>query len=397
MASGPVGELEKLEDFLTPELESHLFEIFKRGEHPEVIRAFQRILPRNLYLAVVIDASSIISLVRRLHSHGHSLVLNLMKRGFIRCWAPIEQLERDLKGKLQETAERLSVPLERITSIWRDEVAPHIRPDASEAPEQIQGELEAIRRRDPNDVAYVELSFTLVADGVFTTDKDIIQEGNVRILQFGEAVKIASILKRGRLATTFFLQTSMAGVFVGGLLFLALKELSLGLLSLLSKVPTWVWVALAGLILGIMIFPRSRAWARELMQKLQSKLGPLWHNVREAKDELFKVWGPLLMAIPEAQSQLQVLLKDKPSLRKSNRRSTPGSRVPSNLKRKVVACVRKANGPLRAFDVLRKLFPIASDCDLSRVKRQISSILATSVELQKVSRGMYAPRATVQA
>lgn len=114
---------------------------------------------------------------------------------------------RDLTIQLPDGGKvLLALALEFMNSIIRMEAAEEVAAER----------FDALRRRDPNDIEWSSLAITLEADGVFTTDKDIIEEGGVRIFKFGDAIKIVSTLRRGRLATTIQIQTAMVALVVAG-------------------------------------------------------------------------------------------------------------------------------------------------------------------------------------
>src|ERR1043165_8564411 len=67
-------------------------------------------LKERLSLSTVIDASSILTVMRGVVTGKQSAFWDLVRCGTITCWAPV-QLEKDLQGKFEEISEKLGIPL----------------------------------------------------------------------------------------------------------------------------------------------------------------------------------------------------------------------------------------------------------------------------------------------
>ena len=381
----PYEQLERLFDLFPEDSTRRILDALPPDFRSALVRSFGVHSGKGIRLNVVVDANALIKTVHRLAVGRTSLFWDLVRSGYIKCWAPT-QLGEDMKGKLDDLASQLGKPSNQIWEIWKRQVGPYVSIESeSAAPVEVAERLDRLRKRDPEDLPYVELCVTIAADGVVSYDPDIIQDGHVRVLQFGEAIRIASVLRRGHLATTIQLHASLTGLVLGSVLVFALIELAKGLVSLISRIPIPVLIGVGLALLLLLLIPQTRQLLKDAWSKVEAWALSLWSQSKDAIAELWKVWGPIFADSFTVRTEAEEL---SPPIQKTRRRRTAAS-----FEKRVVELLRKAKRAMRPSEVARVMVPAIAACDLSRLCHRIRGVLRKNAEVRRIRFGFYAVRA----
>jgi len=183
----------------------------------EIIKQFaERILmditgiKGNLELSIVVDANQVISeAINYMRDGRMPLIIELSKTPFVKLYAPPSIIKETLQDerKLKKIAKKKKIPVEDLRNAIK-EILEHITFKIPEGYEEYKKAKELVGERDPNDVDYVWLYFSINAHAIISSDKDI-TETTVRTWKnMGPLKYIEAILRKGSISFVVF---SMGG------------------------------------------------------------------------------------------------------------------------------------------------------------------------------------------
>lgn len=278
---------------------------------------------------LIVDASFAVAVARykaRLPDHtvrGH--LEELVASGLVVAYAPT-LIEQEVPAKLEAISAREPLPLDRMMDAWKL-LRKRIRICA--VGDRVRSELEAIRARDPDDLAYCQLYDDLEADAILSGDFDY-TDAPVRVLDRDEGNRALGALKRHARAEAVVRngQINMGSATAVGLG--VTRELYRGYRRLPQAVQAAIPIALAA---GLAIYlwkPERRAKAKEWLAKTTDLLG---EGVRELYGEAIDAWANARTQSEEAIKSVHLILAPprRPTVRAAAIRAVVAADAPMRL------------------------------------------------------------------
>ncbi|WP_461864775.1 PIN domain-containing protein [Thermococcus sp.] len=234
-------ELKPIFDEFLIELPPDMLELIKEfAEH-----ALMNItgIKGKLELSIVVDANSVISQAISYMKKGRTpLIIELSKTPFIKIYAPPSIYDETIydEKKLEEIAERLAKEKKSAVNTLKEklnekmeEILNHIKIITPKGYEEYKKAKELVGWRDPKDVDYVWLYFSINAHAIVSFDKDITKTTIRTWKNMGPLKHVEAILRKGSLS---FVVSSWGGSAVLDFLFkivLAIVSTILGMLKVM--------------------------------------------------------------------------------------------------------------------------------------------------------------------
>lgn len=232
-----------LDDFLN-DIPSDLLELVKQfAEHLLVnITGIQG----KLELSIVVDANQVISQAINYIRDGRlPLIIQLSKTPFVKLYAPPSLREETLNDerKLKKISKKKGIPIETLKSTI-EEILEYITFEVPEGYEEYKKAIELVGERDPDDVDYVWLYFSINATAIVSSDKHITETTIKTWKNMGPLKHVEILLRKGSLSFIIF---SLGGSAILDFLFkivLAVVSTILGMLKVMwegvKSVIAWI-------------------------------------------------------------------------------------------------------------------------------------------------------------
>lgn len=240
----------------------------------------------KLEMILIVDAQAIISEAIAQVRKGRSFLLELLKSPFLKLYSPT-WLRDEVKKKIQKIAEREGIAegdLEKSADILLEKVKV-VDPDDEVAYTRAWA---SIGYRDPQDIPYVTLYFSIKSHGILTRDKDIAEIPEIKTWERpGTVGKIISVFEKGTFSFLIVgkaLPTAFRFLFeicvtllktiwnivriVVGAVYSLIKE---GIAAI-SKLPDWVKVLISVGTIITLFWEKSRKIIMEGLQSFVSGL-----------------------------------------------------------------------------------------------------------------------------
>ncbi|NJE26617.1 hypothetical protein E3E22_08310 [Thermococcus sp. MV5] len=166
-------ELKEIFDNLVSEMPLELLELIKNFVEENLSKLIG--IEGKLEISVVIDANAVISqAISYIKKERMPLIIELSKTPFVKLYAPPSIYDETVydEEKLKEIAKKKKVPIS-VLKEKMEEILSHIEIIAPEGYEEYKKARELVGWRDPKDIDYVWLYFSINAHGIVSSDKDI--------------------------------------------------------------------------------------------------------------------------------------------------------------------------------------------------------------------------------
>lgn len=283
--------------------------------------------------AFVIDSNRVLQdvawLARRRNPAARTQLQELCASGTVSLFAP-DLLIDQVEAHLPEVAERLRIPVERAREQWRSYSqiirfvpAGHLRPVRQDC------------SRDPTDAPFLAAQDAVGAMAIISKDKDLSAMGAL-LVQHEAVVALIDFVRAMSAAT--------AGKLTGAMVLMAVGATGWGLWSLgvhlwksFCRLPNWLRIALPFGLVALLVHPRARAKAREVVQSIKPQLDDLRSRAGEG--------------ISQFLTELQAYEnKASAALDAMRRHLPPPARSPALRQLAYRACL-EADAPLRPEEI----------------------------------------------
>ncbi len=303
-----------------------LFNDFQK-QIDEVINGFIHTIPNKLFkyvkaklletkslfkdssfqLELVVDTNVIFSEVRSIMVNNSSFFLKIADNSLIKIYAP-SQLKEELYAKIKlkfpkdsktknfninECLEKADLLLSKITI--SDDIA-SISWDKAQS---------YLHKRDPNDISFVALNFSLRTHGILTKDKDISDNNEIKTWQLKDAGKVITELKKGSFSF-MILHASLPAIWetiygIVSTIWTAFIEIVYGLITFFTSILTRSVESILNMPPELALIVGGAALFILLADDLRKEVGQFfkmpWEQIRKivkAVKEVFKaIWETL--------------------------------------------------------------------------------------------------------
>ncbi|ASJ04667.1 PIN domain-containing protein [Thermococcus barossii] len=160
----------------------------------------------TLELSIVVDANQVISQAINYIRDGRlPLIIKLSRSPFVKLYTPPSIREETLNDerKLEKISKKKGIPVEALKSAI-EEILEHITFKVPEGYEEYKKAMELVGERDPKDVDYVWLYFSINANAIVSSDKDITETTIKTWKNMGPLKHVEVILRKGSLSFIVF-------------------------------------------------------------------------------------------------------------------------------------------------------------------------------------------------
>lgn len=224
-------------------------------------------------LPVVVDSSQIIHQIlwaakKRRQADARTDLAEVVDSGLIKAYVP-EQLRDEVETKIPVLAVEKKIPEEALRLEWVT-----IQKSLTFVP--IAGRKHKRGVRDVKDWPFVKLAKRIDAIGILTHDLDIPAMGATLI-----PTKTLRKMRDYTRATSVAVGTFVALIIWGILICTLLAPLWDGLVWVCKKVG-WVWIVLAVIVLGLIIYfnDRLRNWLTDKFRRAGASIGDGWNSAK---------------------------------------------------------------------------------------------------------------------
>jgi predicted nucleic acid-binding protein len=253
------------------------FEIF---EDFVPIEQFEIILDANIVIR------DIMWMAKRKKEHAKTELLEILHSKTIIAQAP-NFLKIEVEKHLLNLSEEKDIELARIQEEWEN-IAKHITFYDITVEEH-----EKENVRDHKDLAYIKLQEATGAN-IYSRDKDIAAMGG-SVIQYSIVTSLRDYSRNAAVEYTL----KIGGVIsleISKTLFALVAELIQKVFSKAKNLPKWVYIAVIGMLIFILVNEASR-------DKFMKLLNTIFGNIGELIDNIIKEVEPLIIAYEEAQLQ----------------------------------------------------------------------------------------------
>jgi putative PIN family toxin of toxin-antitoxin system len=220
----------------------------------------------EMSLRFVVDTNSIISEIISFVKKGKSALYELTKGAFLSLYAPPKLLE-EIEENISEISKKKRLSQKRMIQAWRELFLPKIKVTSTNDAQAILFSLVTVGTRDPEDMPFVALNFSLKTHGIITADKDIIEQPEIRTWKVGGIKKLTTIFTKGMFSfhiSSGLIFPLLRAVFqicvsiMKSLVALATELIQLGanlirgIIDKISKLPAWLTILL-GISIGVLL------------------------------------------------------------------------------------------------------------------------------------------------
>lgn len=253
-------------------------------------------------LNLIIDANIVLEdlrwmLHKRVNPEARTGLLEVLAAGTLRAFAPTYLLI-EMDKKLRTFCEQEGIPYDQAEEIWT----------------QYRGSIQFIEaggpvagHQDPKDVPYIKLQEQLNAL-ILTKDTDLSQMG-ARTTTVKIVAQLRDYSRSAAVEYTFKMQGGMAFV-VGAALIKSATQLGKTISPSLKRVPPFVWLIAAALIVAVLMHPASRQYVKALLITLGRKsasaasallehVAPLFEKHEEARQATLAALAAINQGITE--------------------------------------------------------------------------------------------------
>lgn len=276
----------------------------------------------RMVVNIVMDTSILFQEVRSIAVNGSSFLQKLNTSPFVKFYGP-SRLKMEIHAKI-----RAKFPTNKATKDLdidfcigiADQLLSTIEINDEHSVEAIRLAHAAIGNRDPNDVDFVSLGFSINANAIVTNDNDMGDSAEVRTWKLKDTGEAVTVMKKG---TFGFFVAGYGGYEIGSLIYwfasfvwtafltllqTLLKVFVLGI-SALANLPVWLMVGLGMAFIIALFNDNFREGLGELLSAIWSRVKAifsafkefmvaLWDAIKEVWDvaqPIFKVAGQLFL------------------------------------------------------------------------------------------------------
>ncbi len=297
-------ELKPIFDEFLVELPPSMLEIIK--QFAERILMDITGIKGTLELSIVVDANQVISeAINYIRDGRLPLIIELSKTPFVKLYAPPSIREETLKDerKLEKISKKKGIPVEALKSAI-EEILEHITFKVPEGYEEYKKAMKLVGERDPDDVDYVWLYFSINATAIVSSDKDITETTIKTWKNMGPLKYIEVILRRGSLS---FVVLSLGGRAILEFLFkiiLAVIGTILGILKVMwsytKRIIAWISEGIQNLseLQALALFATLGAivyyFGREIKEWAETLVNRVIEFLRSVKDFIISLLNIIL-------------------------------------------------------------------------------------------------------
>ncbi|WP_246112330.1 PIN domain-containing protein [Thermococcus aciditolerans] len=287
-------ELKPIFDEFLVELPPSMLEIIKQFAERILIDITG--IKGNLELSIVVDANQVISQAINYIRDGRlPPIIELSKTPFVKLYAPPSIREETLKDKrkLEKISRKKRIPVKALKSAI-EEILEHITFKVPEGYEEYKKAMELVGERDPKDVDYVWLYFSINANAIVSSDKDITETTIKTWKNMGPLKHVEVILRKGSLSFVVF---SLGGSAILDFLFktiLAIISTILGILKAMwngvKSVIAWIGEGIQNLsetqalILFMTLGAILYRFGREIKEWIENLVNSVIEFLKSVKD-----------------------------------------------------------------------------------------------------------------
>jgi len=233
----------------------------------------------ELNMKLVLDTSSVIPELMSLVKSGKSVLAELVKRDFLYVLAPLKLIE-EVEENIPKISRRHKLNQASLNRVWNETFKPKIKiSNVNNYMDTLFG-IATVGKRDPEDVPFVALTFSLKADGIITQDKDIIDQPEVRTWKMGKVKKLITIFQKGTFSffiSARFIVPLLRALFQIGVSILKSildvvrkiinigTNLISGLIKTVSKLPDWIKILLGISAIIVILHNETRKTIEEMV------------------------------------------------------------------------------------------------------------------------------------
>lgn len=237
--------LEETVEQIPPQLLSYMSSQFQRNMSGMLGKDIE------MKLRLVVDTSSILPELMSYVRVGRSTLNEVAKTSFVELYAP-PKLVQEVGEKIPVLSKKHRLDHSKLTQAWQQIFLPKIRVSDVLSLQALLFAQNTVGNRDPEDMPFVALSFSLRADGITTRDKDLLEQPDIRTWKMGKVRRLVTVFKKGTFS--FFISAN----FIVPLL----KAVFQIAISILRALLEFAWKLVKTLIVGLSKLPD---WAKLLL------------------------------------------------------------------------------------------------------------------------------------
>lgn len=276
----------------------------------------------RMVVNIVMDTSILFQEVRAIAVRGSSFLQKLNKSPFVKFYGPSRlkmEIHAKIKAKFPKDKATKDLDIDYCIGI-ADKLLSTIEINDEHSEEAMRHAHAAIGNRDPNDVDFVSLGFSINAHAIVTRDNDMGDSSEVRTWKLKDTGEAVTVIKKG---TFGFFVAGYGGYGIGSLIYwfasfvwtafltllqTLLKAFVLGI-SALANLPGWLVVGSVMAFIIALLNDNFREGLGELLSEVWARVKAffsafkefmvvLWDAIKEIWDVAlpgFKVAGQLLL------------------------------------------------------------------------------------------------------
>ena len=277
--------LEQTVEQIPPQLLSYMSSQFQRN----MSGMFGKDIEMKLRL--VVDTSSILPELMSYVRVGKSTLDEVAKTSFVELYAP-PKLVQEVVEKIPVLSKKHRLDHSMLTQAWQQIFLPKIRVSDVSSLQALLFAQDIVGKRDPEDMPFVALSFSLRAHGIATQDKDLLEQPDIRTWKMGKVRRLVTVFKKG--AFSFFISAN----FIVPLL----KAVFQIAISILRALLEFAWKLVKTLVVGLSKLPD---WAKVLLGLATVVI----LTVKEAREKAVQFGKEICESIANFLTQIYNLLR----------------------------------------------------------------------------------------
>jgi predicted nucleic acid-binding protein len=245
----------------------------------------------EMKIRLVVDTSSMLPELMSYVRVGKSTLDEVTKTPFVELYAP-PKLIQEVGEKIPMLSKKHRLDHSRLAQAWEQIFLPRIRVLDASSPQALLFAKDTVGKRDPEDMPFVALSFSLRTHGIVTQDKDLLEQPDIRTWKMGNVRKFVTVFKRG--VFSFFVSANFIVPLLKAVLQIAI--------SILRALLEFAWKLVTTVIVGLSKLPD---WAKALLGL--ATIAVL--AVKEAREKAIQVAKEIYESIANFLTQMYNLLR----------------------------------------------------------------------------------------